>query len=163
MNYTTLSRLPLNNGFGGFPRAETAQNLKIWTIKVLLVENDPADTSLILNALTRHPDVSEARASDAPDRALLWLAAGRMRPDLVLVDINMPRIDGFKFIEGLREIRAMAKTPVVILTTSCLASDVMKAQHLSACHYIVKASSYGDLQNRLDDVIQRTLYGAWST
>jgi two-component system chemotaxis response regulator CheY len=133
-----------------------------WNINVLVVEDDPADTSLILNVLRRHPGVSSAHAIDSPDVALEQLRAGHLSPDLVLLDIHMPRIDGFGFLESLRKIPAMARTPVVFLTTSCLASDVVEARHCSASSYVIKPDTYAELQTRLDAVIRKAVSGAWS-
>jgi CheY-like chemotaxis protein len=143
-------------------RFEPRPPLRVWSINVLLVEDDAADTSLILNVLKRHPNVSTAHAADAPDIALHQLASGHLRPDLVLLDIHMPRINGFGFLEGLRQIPTMAAVPVVFLTTSCLGKDVVAARHSSASFYLIKPDSYVELQTRLDGVIKRAISGVWS-
>jgi putative two-component system response regulator len=144
------------------PRPDPRPGRRVWNVNVLLVEDDAADTSLILGVLKRHPGVASAEASDEPDLALRQLAAGRLRPDLVLLDIQMPRIDGFGFLSHLRQIPAMAHTPVVFLTTSGLARDVMAARDSTAVSYIIKPSSHGMLQARLDHVIKRAISGIWS-
>jgi CheY-like chemotaxis protein len=133
-----------------------------WNINVLLVEDDAADTSLILNVLKRHPNVASAHAVDAPDVALRQLAAGQGVPDLILLDLHMPRINGFVFLERLREIPRMAETPVVFLTTSALAKDVLEAKQTTASLYMVKPDTYFELQTRLDGVVKRAISGAWS-
>jgi CheY-like chemotaxis protein len=143
-------------------RFEPQPHLRVWSINVLLVEDDPADVSLILNVLRRHPNVSTAHAAEAPDATLRQLAAGHLTPDLVLLDIHMPKIDGFAFLEGLRRIPAMASVPVVFLTTSALGKDVVAARHSSASFYLIKPDSYAELQTRLDAVIDRTISGFWS-
>ena len=132
---------------------------RVWSINVLLVEDDAADTALILDVLKRHPDVSAARASDTPDDALRELADGRSRPDLVLLDIHMPRIDGFEFLRRMRRIPEMADVPVVFLTSSRLPSDVAKAWRSSPTSYVIKPETHAELQNRLDSVIRRTISG----
>jgi two-component system response regulator AdeR len=135
---------------------------RTWSINVLVVEDDLADTSLILDVLRRHPSVATAHATDAPDLALRQLANGHLEPDLVLLDIRMPRLDGFEFLDRLRRIPAMFDTPVVFLTTSAFASDVIEAKHSSACSYVVKPETYEELRKRLDKVIKTLLSGAWS-
>lgn len=144
------------------PRFDPRPPLHVWAINVLLVEDDAADTSLILNVLRRHPGVSTAHPADAPDLALQQLAAGHLRPDLILLDIHMPRMDGFSFLENLRGIPAMAAVPVVFLTTSCLGKDVVAARHSSASFYLIKPDNYAELQTRLDGVIKRAISGIWS-
>ena len=135
---------------------------KAWSINVLVVEDDLADTSLILDVLRRHPSVASAHATDAPDLALRQLANGHLKPDLVLLDIRMPRVDGFEFLDRLRRIPALFGTPVVFLTTSAFASDVIEAKQSSACSYVIKPETYEELKTRLDKVIRTVLSGAWS-
>lgn len=141
---------------------ESRASQHVWSINILVVEDDPADTSLILNVLRRHPNVSATHATDAPDTALAQLSAGQLDPDLVLLDIHMPRLDGFGFLEGLRRIPSMVGVPVVFLSTSRLARDVIEARHTSASFYVIKPDTYQELQTRLDGVIKRAISGAWS-
>ncbi len=133
--------------------------LALWNINVLLVDDDEADASLILSVLQRHPDVASAHAINRPDIALSRLASGQLKPDLILLDIQMPRIDGFVFLERLRLIPAMADTPVAFLTTSRLASNVEAARDSSVFLYVVKPETFSDLQARLDVVIKRIKSG----
>jgi two-component system response regulator AdeR len=143
------------------PRPEPPPPRQARNITILLVEDDPADTGLILNVLKRHSQVAAVSAADAPDIALIQLESGHLRPDLILLDIHMPRINGFQFLERLRRIKAMATTPVVFLTTSCRVTDVMEARRGSASFYVVKPDTYGELQERLDAVVKRAVSGAW--
>jgi DNA-binding response OmpR family regulator len=144
------------------PRPEAPPPRQASNITVLLVEDDPADTGLIVNVLKRHPQVAAVSAADAPDIALIQLESGFLQPDLILLDIHMPRVNGFQFLERLRRIKAMAATPVVFLTTSCRVTDVMEARRGSAAFYVVKPDTYGELQERLDAVVKRAVSGVWS-
>jgi len=141
-------------------RPQPAQ--QVWRLNVLLVDDDPADTSLILSVLVRHPGVATARAVDAPVLALRQLLAGYRKPDLVLLDIHMPRIDGFEFLKGLRRLPGMASVPVVFLTTSGLGKDVIAYMGSSASLYVIKPDTFGELQTRLDGIIERAISGVWS-
>ncbi|MDB5470523.1 MAG: domain/GGDEF domain protein [Caulobacter sp.] len=156
---TVGPRRPLAAKPGLGAPVEPRSSQRPWSVNILLVEDDAADTSLILDVLKRHPKVSAAQASDHPELALTQIAAGRWEPNLVLLDIHMPRIDGFAFLERLRLIPAMASVPVVFLTTSCLARDAVKAQQGSAASYIIKPNTYAELQARLDTVIKRAVFG----
>jgi len=147
--------------FGGRPQLATRLLRHRRQIDVLLVEDDPADAHLILKVLEQHPGVFNALASDAPDLALSQLASGRLRADLILLDIHMPRMDGFKFLRNLRQIRAMAKAPVVFLTTSWLARDAADVTRSSASLYVIKPDTYDELETCLDTVIHRAQSGAW--
>ncbi len=161
MSPETLGR---TRGSAAIARAQPgpAPGAKPWAINVLVVEDDLADASLILDVLRRHPSVASAHATDAPDLALRQLVKGHLKPDLVLLDVRMPRLDGFEFLDRLRRIPAMFDTPVVFLTTSAFASDVVEAKQSSAASYVVKPESYDELRKRLDRVIKTALSGAWS-
>jgi DNA-binding response OmpR family regulator len=136
---------------------------RVWALNVLLVDDDAADTALIMNVLKRHPNVSTALATDAPEFVLRQLRTGRqMKPDLILLDIHMPRVDGFTFLTALRGIPEMAEVPVVFLTTSCLSSDVAKTRGSSALLYVIKPETYLELQSRLNGVLRRAASGQWS-
>lgn len=128
-------------------------------INVLLVEDDAADTRLIQTALKRHRDVGEVVARNLPGRALLELAAGRLNPNLILLDIVMPRLDGFQFLEVLRRLPGMSDIPVAFLTTSSSSRDIKRAQETSACDYIVKPESFEELETRMDAVIKKAAKG----
>src|SRR5262249_54875679 len=91
------------------PRAAT----NAWRISVLLVDDDAADANLVLDILQHHPKVGAADAFAEPDKALAELSSGRRRPDLIFLDINMPKVDGFTFAEELERIPHMRGTPVV--------------------------------------------------
>jgi DNA-binding response OmpR family regulator len=143
------------------PRFQPRPTRKVWSLNVLLVDDDQADTSLILNVLRRHPNVSRVHASDAPEVALREMAAGQLRPDLLLLDIHMPRVNGFEFLKALRRLPDMDAVPVVFLTTSGLGDDVMSAMDSSASLYVIKPDTYAELEIRLDGIIARAISGVW--
>jgi DNA-binding response OmpR family regulator len=143
-------------------RFEPPSPNRAWSLNVLLIDDDVADTCLILNVLKRHPQVSAAHATDAPEFALRQLAKGRLKPELVLLDIHMPRIDGFTFLREMRRIPTLASVPVVFLTTSRLESDVIRARGATASSYVIKPDSYFELQARLNGVVRQAAAGRWS-
>jgi CheY-like chemotaxis protein len=138
-------------------RPPLAQN--VWRANILVVEDDAADTRLITQALKGNPNVGEVVTRNLPGRALLELAAGRYRPTLILLDIKMPRLDGFRFLDALRAIPSVADVPVVFLTTSALSSDVARATERSASGYIVKPDSFDELKSRLGGIVERAVSG----
>jgi CheY-like chemotaxis protein len=113
---------------------------------ILLVEDNPGDEALTLRALRKHdPQINVVVARDGVE-ALDYLLgpggagdrAGRPLPELVLLDLKLPKIDG---LEVLRRIRAAERTrllPVVILTSSAEDPDIAKGYRLGANSYIRK-------------------------
>jgi len=138
------------------PQADPGQ------LQILLVEDDAADASLILSALNKHPAVRAARVVAAPVQALRELVLGWPKPDLVLLDLQMPRIGGFEWLKGLRRIPGFISVPVVFLTTSDLGQDMLEYMRSSAALYVVKPDTFAELQTRIDGIITRTLSGVWS-
>src|ERR1700761_2210051 len=132
-----------------------------WRLDVLIIEDDPADAALISDVLTRHPDVTSVRTSDAPEQALARLRAGADAPDLILLDVHMPRMDGFEFIRRLRAIPAGLDVPTVFLTHSDLGQPAVDAGLSSALSYIIKPDSQRELSARLERVINRLITGEW--
>lgn len=129
----------------------------VWRVNVLVVDDDPADTQLIARALRNNPDVREVVTCNSPVKTLLDLEAGRILPTIVLLDIRMPQIDGFGFLDRLKQIPSMIDVPVVFLTTSALWRDVRQANDCVISGYIVKPNSYDELKTRLDAVITKVV------
>jgi len=128
-------------------------------LDVLVVEDDAADTRLIQTALRRMPNIGNIATRNLPGRALLELSAGRLQPGIVFLDIIMPRLDGFQFLEVMRGVPAMASVPVVFLTTSAAARDVKRANENAAFGYIVKPDSFEELEARIGAVIRQAVNG----
>ncbi|MDH3600511.1 MAG: response regulator [Candidatus Tectomicrobia bacterium] len=112
-------------------------------IHVLLVEDDPGDVMLTKKILE---DVKIALRLDVVNdgvEAMAYLRreapyAEATRPDLVLLDLNMPKKDGCAVLKELQQDTALRSIPVVVLTTSDSDSDVERAYDLGANCYITK-------------------------
>ncbi|MFD3971659.1 response regulator [Streptomyces cyaneofuscatus] len=106
---------------------------------VLLVEDDPADALLIEEALV---DRGMARTIDQVTdgvAALQYLRdPARQRPDLIVLDLNMPRMNGRELLAVLKEDDALSNIPVVVLTTSAAPDDVEDAYRRHANAYVTK-------------------------
>ena len=121
-------------------------HLVIMNNKILLVEDNPDDADLTLRALKQHNILNEVVLAPDGAAALDYLFgtgayAGRdtsQMPQLVLLDLKLPKVDGF---EVLRRLRANDRTrflPVVILTSSNEEQDLIAAYHNHANSYIRK-------------------------
>lgn len=114
---------------------------RIFTI--LLVEDEPADAHLVRMAFMESRVLVDLRhVTDGVDAlAYLEQAPGFIdtpRPDLILLDLNMPRMDGRTFLAELKRREDLRGIPVVVLTTSDVERDVVAAYDLGAAGYIVK-------------------------
>ena len=113
------------------------------SLDILLVEDNPADVRLtreafhegkILNNLIVARDGVEAM--DILHRR--GRHAGAVRPDLILLDLNLPRKDGREVLAEIKADPALMRIPVVVLTTSRAELDIIKSYNLHANCYIVK-------------------------
>lgn len=115
-------------------------------INVLLVEDSPGDVRLTQEALKdAKVHINLHVASDGIDAmAFLMKEGGHAdvpRPDLILLDLNLPKKDGREVLKEIKESAALATIPVVILTTSSAQEDVINSYRLHANCYITKPVS----------------------
>lgn len=114
---------------------------------VLLVEDEPADAHLVKVALRENRLLVDLHTACDGVEALQFLRhqdryaqadSPVPRPDLILLDLNMPRMDGREFLSVIKEDPALADIPVVVLTTSDVERDVIASYHLRAAGFITK-------------------------
>jgi two-component system response regulator len=112
-------------------------------IEVLLVEDSAGDVRLTLEAFKdAKVHVNLSVASDGAE-AMAFLErkgeyANAPRPDLILLDLNLPKKDGREVLEEIKESPELKSIPVVILTTSASEADILRSYRLHANCYITK-------------------------
>ena len=115
-------------------------------IEVLLVEDDPGDVLMTREALDeRHPNKLANRLTVVSDgvEALSYLRregpyAEAVRPDLILLDLNLPRRDGREVLAEIKTDEILRRIPVVVLTTSQADEDIVRSYQLHANAYVTK-------------------------
>jgi len=119
---------------------------------ILLVEDSPEAVELSKGAFSECENGAELVVAYDGEDALDWLFgtgrhAGRRiekRPDLVLLDIRLPRIDGFEVLRRIRADERTSMVPVVMLTVSSNRSDIAAAYRLGANSFLVKPVDYDE-------------------
>jgi len=112
-------------------------------IEVLLVEDSPGDVRLTREAFKdAKVHISLHVASDGAE-AMAFLGregsyVNAPRPDLILLDLNLPKKDGREVLEEIKESASLKTIPVVILTTSASEKDILRSYRLHANCYITK-------------------------
>jgi CheY-like chemotaxis protein len=132
-------------------------------IELLLVEDSEPDVRLTQEALREAKVKNRLWVVEDGVEALDFLKRqGRYadvpRPDLILLDLNLPRKDGRKVLEEIKADESLKRIPVVILTTSKNEEDVLKAYNLYANCYITKPVDF----NRFMDVV-KSIEDFWLT
>ncbi|CUW37849.1 Response regulator rcp1 [Magnetospirillum sp. XM-1] len=125
---------------------------------ILLVEDVMADAHLTSAAFKEARFLVDLRhATDGLD-ALDYLhhrgrwSQGSPRPDLILLDLNMPRMDGREFLSAIKSDMEIASIPVVVLTTSEVERDVLASYQRGASGYIVKPVEIEDFLNAVRQI-----------
>jgi two-component system, chemotaxis family, response regulator Rcp1 len=116
--------------------------------KILLVEDNPGDVRLTREALKEGKILNDLSVVGDGVEALAFLRredgyAGAERPDLILLDLNLPKKDGREVLEEIKGDGDLKKIPVVVLTTSAAERDVLNAYDLHANCYITKPVDLG--------------------
>jgi len=119
---------------------------------VLIAEDDEEDLLLIQEALEESGNTGDVRSvKDGADlmdylhRQGSYLEAPPSRPVLILLDLRMPRKDGFEALREIREDPDLRLIPVVILSTSRLEEDIQRGYELGANSYIAKPETFEGL------------------
>jgi CheY-like chemotaxis protein len=112
-------------------------------IEVLLVEDDPGDVLLIREAFEFNKVHNNLNVVSDGEQALSYLRregewSEALRPDLVLLDLNLPRKDGREVLAEVKGDPSLRAIPIVVLTTSEAEEDVLKSYELHANAYVTK-------------------------
>jgi two-component system, chemotaxis family, response regulator Rcp1 len=124
---------------------------------ILLVEDNPRDVRLVREAFTdRQIDCELLTASDG-EHALRMLRhegehAALPTPDLVLLDINLPIVNGIEVLDAVKSDPDLRVIPVLILSTSSADTDVLRCYGLHANSYLVKPADFDDFSNMIAQV-----------
>ncbi|HMO22076.1 MAG TPA: response regulator, partial [Candidatus Melainabacteria bacterium] len=107
-------------------------------IKVLLVEDSQADARLIKEVFRDEKIMVDLDIARDGEEAMEYLLSEGNNPDLVILDLNLPRKDGREVLAEIKENKSLRTIPVVILTTSQSEEDIIKSYKLNANCYVTK-------------------------
>jgi len=122
---------------------------------ILLVEDDPFLSSILQLKLDKE-NFKTIRAADG-EEALNLLTEQGIRPDLILLDLILPKKNGFEVLETIRQDPTLEKLPVVIISNLGQPSDIDRGKALGVIDYFVKAKlSVDELVNKVKEEIKST-------
>jgi len=118
-------------------------------LNILLVEDAPGDVRLVSEALKQLPISHVLTVAKDGEEALAQLRKGQeggdaSLPDLVLLDLNLPKINGHEVLKEIKNTSRLKRIPVVILTGSKSQEDILKAYDAHANCYITKPSELSE-------------------
>jgi DNA-binding response OmpR family regulator len=112
---------------------------------ILLVEDDPDHELLTIRALKKSQIANEVRvARDGEEAIDLLLGDNKVRPQVILLDLKLPKIDGLEVLRRIREADSTKMLPVVVLTSSDEERDVVRSYQLGVNSYIRKPVNFND-------------------
>ncbi len=130
---------------------------KRWPLDILLAEDEPSDIELFTTAVAERGELKSLTIVHDGQEAIDYLAgkspwdtATRVLPNGIILDLNMPRRDGFEVLRWLKKRRELAAIPTIILSSSPLQQDVRRAYELGASAFLTKPNKFDDLVQILD-------------
>ena len=126
-------------------------------IEVLLVEDNPGDVRLTIEALKDGKVHNHMNVAWDGEEALTFLRrqgqyAQAPRPDLILLDLNLPKKDGREVLLEIKQEEDLKRIPVIVLTTSTAEKDIFKAYGLHANCYIKKPVDFDEFINTVRSI-----------
>ncbi|MDO9139000.1 MAG: response regulator [Methylobacter sp.] len=126
-------------------------------VEILLLEDEPSDAYLVKMALKEakvlanlHHVVDGREGLDFLNRTEKY--ADAPRPDLIFLDLNMPRMNGCEFLAVIKADERFKGIPTVVLTTSSVESDVVRSYQLGATSYITKPVDMPQFVNAIQQI-----------
>jgi CheY-like chemotaxis protein len=121
-------------------------------IEVLLIEDDPGDVLITREAFEHHKIHNTLRVARDGQEGLDYLYQrgsheGATRPDLILLDLNLPKYDGHQLLEKIKFDPDLCHIPVVVLTTSAAEEDILRSYRLHANAYVTKPVGFEQFMN----------------
>lgn len=121
------------------------RNIDMLLLNILLVEDNPADAYLTKLALQEAQLYKELHVVEQGEQALAFLRqqdryAGAVRPDLIILDLNLPRMGGLDVLRAVKADLLLCTIPVIIFSTSSAEQDINQAYRLGAVQYFVKSN-----------------------
>ncbi|MXV64305.1 response regulator [Natronorubrum sp. JWXQ-INN-674] len=127
-------------------------------IEILLVEDNPGDVRLTEEAFKELPSETTIHVATDGDEALEFLSGKRSDdasaslPDLVLLDLNLPRMGGLEFLDTIQDDPKLTRMPVLVLTSSNAIEDVLESYELAANAYLTKPTDPDEYASMVEAV-----------
>jgi len=122
-------------------------------MKILFIEDDIIETMKLNRTISKiglNYQITEAKNGE---EAIAILKSGNHLPDIILLDLNMPRMSGTEFLKILKEDEELKYLPTIVLTTSENRTDLLECYRIGVAGYIIKPLKYEDYELKLKKVL----------
>jgi CheY-like chemotaxis protein len=127
------------------------------TVDVLLAEDNPNDVEMTRRAFDKGKFLNELHVVNDGVEAMRFLRqegeyAEKPRPDIVLLDLEMPRMDGKEVLAEIDDDETLRQIPVIVLTSSAAERDIVESYRHNANAYMTKPVGYEEFQNTVRQI-----------
>jgi len=120
----------------------------------MLVDDDEDDQMIFTSAINEiNNGIKCSCFSNAVDSWKMLQMNNKPRPDCIFLDLNMPFMHGFEFLQLIKTSKELNSIPVIIYSTSSRESDKIKASELGAFNFLSKPNSFAELKNKIRDLL----------
>lgn len=121
-------------------------------MKILFIEDDTIETMKLTRTLSKLDEKHSLIQANNGEEALKILKENNL-PDIILLDLNMPRMNGIEFLQILKKDPLLKYLPTIILTTSENRTDLLECYKTGIAGYVIKPLKYDDYEDKLMKVI----------
>ena len=126
-------------------------------IHILLIEDDPDDVELLETAFKDREAAAHFTVISQGDKVLPFLSGCKELPDLLLLDLNLPKVHGREILASIKSHHAYKNLPVIILTTSSAQNDIDYCLDAGADFYFTKPTKLTEFYKIVNTVVETAL------
>ncbi len=123
-------------------------------LKVLLVEDDMIEVMKLTRAISTLQLPHKIIEASHGEAALELLEQDKLNPDLILLDLNMPKMNGIEFLKNIKNNIHLNYIPIIIFTTSSNPRDLQEVYRIGISGYILKPLKYEDYVEKIDSLFK---------
>jgi len=121
-------------------------------LHILFIEDDAIETMKLKRTVSKlqvHHKITETTNGE---EALDFLKSDEVLPDIILLDLNMPKLSGIEFLRILKADPKLKYLPIIVLTTSENRADLLECYGIGIAGYVIKPLKYGDYEKKMANV-----------
>lgn len=130
------------------------------TVEILFIEDNHHEAELTIRSLKKHNLANKLKHIDDGAEALEFIftkcidktVAGAMNPNLIILDLKLPKVDGIEILKRLKNDERTKMIPVVVLTSSQEDKDIIESYKLGANSYVVKPMNFDSFSKAVTDL-----------
>jgi CheY-like chemotaxis protein len=119
------------------------------TLQILLIEDDKIEVMKFKRAMQKHSEKHQLISVNNGSEAIDMLRSHSPLPEVIFLDLNMPKMNGLEFLEVMKSDPELRFLPTVILTTSANPKDLKRAFEIGVSGYLIKPLTFEEYQDRI--------------